>query len=158
MLEDSSKIKTFLDPVILVQDGKDGLVGAIDQGTSSSRFLVVSKSGRVVASAQMEHCQYFPVGESKVGWHEHDPIEIWNNVVRCVDTVDQLLKREVIGADNHDGEIPFRLSAVGLTNQRETTIAWNAKTGIPYYNADVRTSHIAECLSKGEIHRFRDQT
>jgi glycerol kinase len=82
----------------------------------------------------MEHCQYFPVGESKVGWHEHDPIEIWNNVVRCVDTVDQLLKREVIGADNHDGEIPFRLSAVGLTNQRETTIAWNAKTGIPYYN------------------------
>jgi glycerol kinase len=160
--KDSFKIKTFLDPDILLHDGKDGLVGAIDQGTSSTRFLIVSKSGRVVASAQMEHSQIFPEGENKVGWHEHDPIEIWNNVIRCVDTVDQLLKQEVCRDNNHDGELTFRLSAVGLTNQRETTIAWNAKTGIPYYNAivwdDVRTSNIAECISKGNIHRFRDKT
>ena len=149
------KIKTFVDSKLL-QEGKTCLIGAIDQGTSSTRFLAFSKGGRVVASAQMEHAQIFPEGEGKVGWHEHDPIEIWNNVVACVDAVVGLLKKRGIDSDR------FPLQAVGLTNQRETTIAWNALTGVPYYNAivwdDVRTTHIADHIADGNIHRVRDKT
>ncbi|KAI2505491.1 FGGY kinase [Fragilaria crotonensis] len=149
------KIKTFLDPKLL-QDGKACLIGAIDQGTSSTRFLIFSKDGRVVASAQMEHTQIFPDGEDKVGWHEHDPIEIWDNVVACVDAVSGLLKKRGVDLDR------FPLQAVGLTNQRETTIAWNSLTGVPYYNAivwdDVRTGHIADHIADGNVHRLRDKT
>ena len=149
------KIKTFLDPKLL-QDGKTCLLGAIDQGTSSTRFLIFSKDGRVVASAQMEHAQIFPDGEDKVGWHEHDPVEIWHNVVACVDAVAGLIKKRGVDLDR------FPLQAVGLTNQRETTIAWNALTGVPYYNAivwdDVRTAHIADHIADGDVHRLRDKT
>ena len=149
------KIKTFVDAQLL-QGGKTCFIGAIDQGTSSTRFLVFSKDGRVVASAQMEHSQIFPEGEDKVGWHEHDPIEIWDNVVACADAVADLLKKRGIKLDR------FPLHAVGLTNQRETTIAWNAQTGVPYYNAivwdDVRTTQIADHIADGDIHRLRDKT
>ena len=149
------KIKTFVDPN-LNQDDKTCLIGSIDQGTSSTRFLVFSKAGRLAASAQMEHSQIFPDGETRVGWHEHDPIEIWNNVVSCVDAVTSALKKRGVYLDRAP------LEAVGLTNQRETTVAWNAKTGVPYYNAivwdDVRTTHIAEMIASGDVHRLRQKT
>ena len=149
------KIKTFIDADLL-HHAKDCLIGAIDQGTSSSRFLVFSKLGRLVASAQMEHGQIFPEGEDKVGWHEHNPVEIWNNVAACADTVLRLLRKRGVHVDR------FPLRAVGLTNQRETTIAWNAQTGVPYYNAivwdDVRTAHIADQIADGNVHRLREKT
>jgi glycerol kinase len=107
-------------------------IGAIDQGTSSSRFVIVSQhSGRIVASAQLEIRQYYP----ETGWHEQDPRELYESVVQCVDAVFKVLP------------VTLTLQAIGITNQRETTIAWNKETGLPYYNAivwdDLRTTDIA---------------
>jgi glycerol kinase len=106
-------------------------IGAIDQGTSSTRFLVFDSAGLVVASAQMETHQYYP----HVGWHEHDPVELYASAVHCVNAV-----QEKCGHD-------LKLNVIGITNQRETTLAWNKQTGKPYYNAivwdDLRTTHIA---------------
>mmetsp|Transcript_17285 Transcript_17285/g.26944 ORF Transcript_17285/g.26944 Transcript_17285/m.26944 type:complete len:603 (-) Transcript_17285:161-1969(-) len=112
------------------------LIGSIDQGTSSSRFIVFTDEGKIAASAQVEHTQIYP--ESKPGWHEHDPLEIWYSVVQCVNAV--FVKYPEL-----------ELDAIGITNQRETTIAWNAVTGMPYYNAivwdDVRTDPIAKKIA-----------
>ena len=132
------------------------LVGSIDQGTSSSRFIVFTDQAKIVGSAQMEHNQYFPKGKDKVGWHEHDPLEIWYRTQSCIDALAIELKQK--GLDLWKK----RLEGVGITNQRETTIAWDANTGKPYYNAivwdDVRTSSIARKLAKGRVDRFRKQT
>lgn len=129
------------------------LVGAIDQGTSSTRFLVFTPLGEIAAWAQMEHTQVFPEGEDKVGWHEHDPLEIWTNVVRCVDAVVGALQKK---------RVKFEIKAIGITNQRETTIAWNATTGKPYYNAivwdDTRTNSIASRIAGGNPDRLREKT
>jgi glycerol kinase len=118
------------------------LVGAIDQGTSSTRFLVFSAvTSRIVASAQMEHAQLYPV----TGYHEHDPVTLWQNTVACIHAVVQLLLRHSNCDWNSD-----TLAAIGITNQRETVIAWNRLTGRPYYNAivwdDARTAEIAETI------------
>jgi glycerol kinase len=150
---------------------KTCLVGSIDQGTSSTRFLVFTKEGRVAASAQMEHTQIFPTEEHQVGWHEHDAIEIWNNVVACVNAVVMSLKQKaginlmasLKNAISLKNTTFSRLQTIGVTNQRETTVAWNAETGVPYYHAivwdDVRTTHIANQLAvDGNVHRFRDKT
>ena len=83
-------MKPLVDPNVNIQvyigvlkkAQQDDLIGAIDQGTSSTRFLVFTKSGQIGASAQMEHTQIFPEGEYKVGWHEHNPMEIWENTKR----------------------------------------------------------------------------
>jgi len=146
-------MKVSVDDDVL-RNSKECLIAAIDQGTSSTRFLAFSNKGEVAASAQMEHRQIFPTGEDRVGWHEHDPIEIWKNTIACVEAVVENLKSVNLQ------KYPFK--TVGITNQRETTIAWNAKTGKPYYNAivwdDVRTEKTSHQIAKGNIDRLREKT
>lgn len=110
-------------------------VGAIDSGTTSTRFMLFDHSGAVVAFDQREHRQIFP----QSGWVEHDPQEIWENTSAVVAAT--LAKAQVTAAS---------LAAVGITNQRETTIVWNRHTGQPVYNAivwqDTRTARICKDL------------
>lgn len=125
-------------------------VGAIDQGTSSTKFVVYNHNGHPVGLYQMEHTQIYP----QPGWVEHDPMEIWDNTVTCI--------REAMGTAGVDKE---QLEAVGITNQRESTLVWNKTTGLPYYNVivwnDARTRGICEDLKKASrkgMDRFRDKT
>ena len=110
-------------------------IGAIDQGTTSTRFILFSSSGEIVASDQIEHRQIYP----KPGWVEHDCAEIWENTRKVIHNT--LMKAGV-----KKGEV----KAVGITNQRETTIAFNPESGEVYYNAivwqDLRTSSIIASL------------
>ncbi|MFN8440966.1 MAG: glycerol kinase GlpK [Caldilineaceae bacterium] len=111
-------------------------VGAIDQGTTSSRFMLFDHTGNVVSYDQREHSQIFP----QSGWVEHDPLEIWERV------------RAVIGATLAKAEInASQIAAIGVTNQRETAVVWNRHTGQPVYNAivwqDTRTDKICKQLS-----------
>ena len=123
-------------------------LGAIDQGTTSTRFIVFDRSGRIVSSAQKEHEQIYP----KPGWVEHDPSEIWHRT------------REVIhAAMQQAGLRAFDLAAIGITNQRETTVVWNRKTGRPVYNAlvwqDTRVEDaVVEFSANGGQDRFRKRT
>jgi len=123
-------------------------LGAIDQGTTSTRFIVFDRSGRIVSAAQKEHEQIYP----KPGWVEHDPEEIWRRT------------QEVIAeAMQEKGLRPTDLAAIGITNQRETTILWNRKTDTPVYNAivwqDTRVENdVAEFSRDGGQDRFRGQT
>ena len=95
-------------------------IGAIDQGTTSSRFIVFDRSGRTVSVAQKEHEQIYP----QPGWVEHNAEEIWQRT------------REVIFEAMTKGNLkPQDLAAIGITNQRETTVVWNRKTGKPLTNA-----------------------
>ena len=104
-------------------------IGAIDQGTTSTRFIVFDRSGRIVTTAQKEHEQIYP----KPGWVEHNPEEIW---ARTQEVIAEALKAKNLTAKD--------LAGVGITNQRETTVVWNKKTGKPVYNAlvwqDTRTA------------------
>nr|WP_315565888.1 glycerol kinase GlpK [Arachnia propionica] len=108
---------------------------AIDQGTTSSRAIIFDHAGRIVAVGQKEHEQIFP----RAGWVEHDANEIWDNVR---EVVAQALAKAQINKND--------LAAVGITNQRETTLVWDKKTGEPVYNAivwqDTRTQKIVEEL------------
>ena len=97
-------------------------IGAIDQGTTSTRFMIFDSEGNIVSSAQMEHRQIFP----RPGWVEHDAEEIWNNTCAVMKTA---LERAGL-----DGS---KLSAIGITNQRETVVPFSKKTGRPLYNAIV---------------------
>ena len=123
-------------------------LGAIDQGTTSTRFIVFDRSGRIVSAAQKEHEQIYP----NPGWVEHNPEEIWQRT------------REVIHAGMQQAALHARdLAAIGITNQRETTILWNKKTGRPVYNAlvwqDTRVEDaVAEFSSNGGQDRFRKKT
>ncbi|MBK8900515.1 MAG: glycerol kinase GlpK [Anaerolineaceae bacterium] len=122
-------------------------VAAIDQGTTSTRCMIFNHSGESVASHQMEHEQIYP----KPGWVEHDPMEIW---ARTQDVVKGAMERAGITARD--------LAAVGITNQRETTVIWNKNTGKPYHNAlvwqDTRNAGIvAEMAKDGGQDRFRSQ-
>src|SRR6202167_1977790 len=114
-------------------------VGAIDQGTTSSRFMIFDHSGNEVAKHQLEHEQIRP----RAGWVEHNPVEIWERTVSVVQTA--LHAANLTGKD---------LAALGITNQRETTVVWNRKTGRPYYNAivwqDTRTDRIASALDRDD--------
>jgi len=120
-------------------------VAAVDQGTTSTRFMVFDHQGKVVSVHQLEHQQIYP----QAGWVEHDPIEIWART------------QEVIKAAlDKNGLDPTDIAAIGVTNQRETTIAWDKRTGQPYYNAIVwqctRTKDICDQLGKdGGQDRFR---
>ncbi len=89
-------------------------VGAIDQGTTSTRFIVFSRAGQIVATAQKEHEQIYP----QPGWVEHSPAEIW---ARTQEVIAEALQSKGLTAKD--------LAAVGITNQRETTVVWNRKTG-----------------------------
>jgi glycerol kinase len=126
----------------------DSYVAAIDQGTTSSRCALIDRNGAIVAMAQREHRQIYP----KPGWVEHDPVEIWVNVMDV--TVEAL---DEIGAS------PGDVAAVGLTNQRETTMLWSRETGEPVGNAvvwqDMRTAELCRDLGGDEgADRFRDRT
>jgi len=123
-------------------------VGALDQGTTSNRFIIFDYRGKIVGLDQKEHEQIFP----RPGWVEHNPVEIWQNT------------REVIrGALADAGLSGSDLAAVGITNQRETTVLWDKHSGRPYTNAVVwqctRTDEICRDLmrAKGQ-NRFRDKT
>ncbi|MGJ9404197.1 glycerol kinase GlpK [Arthrobacter sp. KK5.5] len=112
---------------------------AIDQGTTSSRAIVFTHEGTIHSVGQLEHDQIFP----RAGWVEHNPEQIWNNV------------REAVGLALTRGNIPHTdLAAVGITNQRETTVVWDKTTGKPVYNAivwqDTRTQKIVEELGGDE--------
>lgn len=123
-------------------------VGAIDQGTTSTRFIVFDRQGRIVACAQREHEQIFP----RAGWVEHDASEIWRNT--------RTVMREALAAARLE---PSDLAAIGITNQRETTLIWDARTGEPLHNAlvwqDTRVdSAVAALAREGGIDRFRAVT
>jgi len=123
-------------------------LGAIDQGTTSTRFIVFDRAGRIAAAAQKEHEQIYP----KPGWVEHDPEEIWHRT------------QEVIAEAMHQkGFRPKDLAAIGITNQRETTVLWHRKTGRAVHNAvvwqDTRVEgDVAELSRDGGQDRFRPQT
>jgi glycerol kinase len=123
-------------------------VAAIDQGTTSSRCIVFDRAGEIVSVAQREHRQIFP----RPGWVEHDAEEIWDNV--------ELVVREALRAAGTDAA---GLAAVGITNQRETTLVWDRATGRPVANAivwqDTRTGPLLRELAQayGE-ERFRTRT
>src|SRR5512135_438786 len=120
-------------------------VGAIDQGTTSTRFMIFDHAGKVIAVDQKEHEQIYP----KPGWVEHNPMEIWE---RTKDVIAGALAKANLTAED--------LAAVGVTNQRETTVVWDKATGEPVYNAivwqDTRTDTICNKLAKdGGQDRFR---
>ena len=124
------------------------VVAALDQGTTSSRCLLVNRRGEVVAAHQLEHEQIYP----KPGWVEHDAEEIWQ---RTCDVVEGALERAGI-----DGT---KVAAVGITNQRETTLVWDKNTGKPLHPAivwqDTRTDTLcAELAREGGQNRFRTRT
>ncbi|GLZ12788.1 glycerol kinase [Actinomadura sp. NBRC 104425] len=123
------------------------VVGALDQGTTSTRFMIFDHGGNEVARHQLEHEQILP----RAGWVEHNPTEIWERTRAVIETT--LNKAGVGGGD---------LAALGITNQRETTVVWNRRTGRPYHNAivwqDTRTDRIAAELERdgrGETIRHR---
>jgi glycerol kinase len=122
-------------------------VSAIDQGTTSTRFIVFRRDGTMVCSAQKEHEQIYP----RPGWVEHNPAEIWT---RTQEVIAEAMQAKCTARD---------LAAVGITNQRETTIVWNRKTGEPLYNAivwqDTRvSSYVSELAKSGGPDRFRVKT
>ena len=124
------------------------LIGAIDQGTTSSRFIVFDAAGKIVSLAQKEHAQIYP----KPGWVEHDPMEIWTNT-----------QSVIVEALSQKGLTPSDLAAVGVTNQRETTVVWDRKTGLPVHNAlvwqDTRVDQMArQYAADGGADRFRAKT
>ncbi|MEU6523879.1 glycerol kinase GlpK [Streptomyces sp. NPDC046924] len=122
-------------------------VGAVDQGTTSSRFMIFDHDGNEVARHQLEHRQILP----QSGWVEHDPVEIWE---RTNTVIQNALRAGNLSATD--------LKAIGITNQRETTVVWDPRTGRPYYNAivwqDTRTDSIAAALERdghGEVIRHK---
>jgi len=123
-------------------------VAAIDQGTTSTRFMIFDHGGNVIAVHQKEHQQIYP----KPGWVEHDPLEIWE---RTQEVMNNTLEK--------GGVSPKEIAAIGVTNQRETTVVWDKSTGKPVYNAivwqDTRTDVVVnELAKKGGQDRFRPKT
>jgi glycerol kinase len=123
-------------------------VGAIDQGTTSTRLIVFDRSGQIVSTAQREHQQIYP----RPGWVEHDPQEIWRNTQHVIAAA---MQAKNLNAGD--------LVAIGITNQRETTIVWDRSTGVPVYNAivwqDTRVEDaVAELARDGGPDRFRQKT
>jgi glycerol kinase len=123
-------------------------VGSIDQGTTGTRFMVFNHDGKVVANAYEKHEQLYP----EPGWVEHDPVEIWENT------------KEVVTRGLDDALLdPEQLEALGITNQRETTVVWDAETGTPVYNAlvwqDRRTTDRVEQLQdEDKVEWIRSKT
>ncbi len=123
-------------------------VGSIDQGTTSSRFIIFDKQGDIIAMEQREHEQIYP----KAGWVEHSPAEIWRNTQHVI--AETLKKAKLKASD---------IASVGITNQRETTLLWDRKTGAPLHNAlvwmDTRTDQlVAHYVKDGGADRLRDKT
>ena len=124
------------------------LIGALDQGTTSTRFMIFDRGGRIVAQAQREHEQIYPYP----GWVEHDPREIWQ---RTQEVIEQACMQSGLKAAD--------LACLGITNQRETTVVWDKATGEPVYNAlvwqDTRVGDYVAALARdGGQDRFRAKT
>ncbi|WP_254537968.1 glycerol kinase GlpK [Halomarina litorea] len=127
---------------------EDTYVGAVDQGTTGTRFMVFDHGGRVVANAYETHEQIYP----EPGWVEHDPAEIWENTT---EVIQRGLSKADIG--------PSQLAAIGITNQRETTLLWDADTGRPVHNAIVwqdrrTTDRIERLQAEGKDEEVRAKT
>jgi len=123
-------------------------LGAIDQGTTSTRFIVFDRSGRIVSCEQLEHAQIYP----RPGWVEHDAEEIWR---RTQEVIASALEQRALTASD--------LASVGITNQRETTVLWDRRTGQPIHNAivwqDTRVADdVAALAREGGQDRFRART
>ena len=120
---------------------------ALDQGTTSSRSVVVNQQGEIVAMAQEEFQQIFP----KSGWVEHDPMEI---LTSQLSTLKKAISKAKI--------LPSEIVGIGITNQRETAIVWNKNTGKPVYNAivwqDTRTANICESLKEKGLEKYVQKT
>ena len=122
-------------------------VGAVDQGTTSTRFMIFDHEGHEQGRYQLEHEQILP----RAGWVEHSPVEIWERTTSVIQN-----------AINAKGLSASDFAACGITNQRETAVVWNRRTGRPYHNAivwqDTRTDRIASQLEregKGDVIRQR---
>ena len=127
---------------------KAAYIGALDQGTTSTRFIIFDRRGRVVSVAQKEHEQIYP----HPGWVEHDPLEIWRRTLEVIDEA-----AAARGLRSKD------ISCIGITNQRETTVVWNRVTGLPVYNAVVwQDTRVADAVARlklgGPQDRFREKT
>ncbi len=123
-------------------------IGAIDQGTTSTRFIIFDTSGKIIAVEQKEHQQIFP----QPGWVEHNPLEIWQNT-------QEIISKTLQDSGIRAGEI----AAVGITNQRETAVLWEKSTGKPVHPAivwqDTRTDKICDQLAQeGGQNRFQKKT
>jgi len=123
-------------------------IAAIDQGTTSTRCIIFNRQGNIISAGQKEHQQIYP----QPGWVEHDPEEILKNTLEVI--AQARIKAAISAAD---------IAAVGITNQRETTVVWNRRTGKPYYNAlvwqDTRTGDLVNQFAKeGGQDRFRAKT
>ncbi|TAG69357.1 MAG: glycerol kinase, partial [Runella slithyformis] len=123
-------------------------IAAIDQGTTSTRCILFNRQGQIVSVGQKEHEQIYP----QPGWVEHNPDEIWQNTLEVI--AQARIKASALVTD---------IAAVGITNQRETSVIWNRHTGKPYYNAlvwqDTRTGDlVAKMAETGGQDRFRAQT
>lgn len=123
-------------------------IGAIDQGTTSTRFIIFDRTGRIISSAQREHRQIYP----QPGWVEHDPSEIWQ---RTREVMDEAMRQAGLHARD--------LAAIGISNQRETTVLWDRSTGEPVANAivwqDTRVeSHVAKLEHEIGSDFFRGKT
>lgn len=121
---------------------------AIDQGTTSSRAIIFNKKGEKIASSQKEFPQIFP----QAGWVEHNANQIWNSV-----------QSVIAGAFIESSIKPGQIEAIGITNQRETTVVWDKKTGLPIYNAIVwqsrQTAPIADQLKQeGHTNMIHEKT
>mgnify|MGYP002760182296 FL=1 len=126
----------------------DTYVGSIDQGTTGTRFMVFDHDGNVVSQAYEKHEQIYP----EPGWVEHDPMEIWENTKLVIN---EALDKEGLDAD--------QLESIGITNQRETTIIWDAETGKPVHNALVwqdrrTTDRVEEIQEAGKVEEIREKT
>jgi glycerol kinase len=122
-------------------------VAALDQGTTSTRFMIFDRGGNAIARHQLEHAQILP----QPGWVEHDPIEI---AARADETIARALRNANLEASD--------LAAIGIANQRETAIVWNPKTGRPWYNAivwqDTRTDRLVNALDERQAGAIRAKT
>ena len=122
-------------------------IGSLDQGTSSTRFMIFDHAGQVVGQHQLEHRQILP----QAGWVEHDANEIWERVQEVI--AGALKQANILGSD---------LAAIGITNQRETTVVWDVETGVPLANAivwqDTRTVDFLATLSDEQCAAIRYNT
>ncbi len=134
-------------------------VAAIDQGTTSTRCMIFDHGGNVIAVHQKEHQQIYP----KPGWVEHDPLEIWERTQEVIQGALAKLSSERSSVSSERSTVSSEIAAIGITNQRETTVVWERETGRPIYNAivwqDTRTDEICNQLAKqGGQDRWRSKT
>ncbi len=118
-------------------------LGALDQGTTSTRFILFDRAGRIVSQAQKEHEQIYP----EPGWVEHNPLEIWHRTIEVIEE-----------ACASSGIQPEEIASVGIANQRETTVVWDRHTGTPVNNAIVwQDTRVSEYVSGLDLDGFREQ-